>query len=48
MEVMKSTIHVNKDRILISNPEQYERIEIRNLTYDDGEGLHGGYNGNVM
>lgn len=48
MEAMNSKIHVNKDRILISNPEQYERIEIRNLTYDDGEGLHGGYNGNVI
>ena len=48
MESMKSTLHVNKDRILISNPEQYEKIEIRNLTYDDGEGLQGGYNGNVI
>ena len=48
MESMKSAIHVKKDRILISNPEQYEKIEIRNLTYDDGEGLQGGYNGNVI
>ena len=48
MEDKKSAMHVRKDRILISNPEQYEKIEIRNLTYDDGEGLHGGYNGNVI
>ena len=48
MEVKKSSMHVNKDRILISNPERYEKIEIRNLTYDDGEGLYGGYNGNVI
>ncbi|MGB7605964.1 MAG: hypothetical protein WBL93_10865 [Lutisporaceae bacterium] len=48
MENIKSSLHVDRDRILISNPEKYERIEIRNLTYDDGEGLHGGYNGNVI
>lgn len=48
MESIKSSLHVDRDRILISNPEKYERIEIRNLTYDDGEGLHGGYNGNVI
>ena len=45
---MNNSMHVIKDRILISNPEQYEKIEIRNLTYDDGEGLQGGYNGNVI
>lgn len=38
----------NKDRIIISNPEKYKAVEIRNLTYDDGEGLAGGYNGNVI
>ena len=48
MENMKVSMHINKDRILISNPEQYEKVEIRNLTYDDGEGLQGGYNGNVI
>jgi hypothetical protein len=48
MENIKSSLHVDRDRILISNPEQYEKIEIRNLTYDDGEGLQGGYNGNVI
>jgi hypothetical protein len=48
MESIKSSLHVDRDRILISNPEQYEKIEIRNLTYDDGEGLQGGYNGNVI
>ena len=36
------------DRIIISNPEDYNDIEIRNLTLDDGEGLAGGYNGNVI
>lgn len=48
MSNIKSSIHVDRDRILISNPEQYEKVEIRNLTYDDGEGLQGGYNGNVI
>lgn len=48
VENFKSSMHVDRDRILISNPEQYEKIEIRNLTYDDGEGLQGGYNGNVI
>lgn len=48
VEYEKSPLHLDKDRIIISNPEQYEKIEIRNLTYDDGEGLQGGYNGNVI
>jgi hypothetical protein len=48
MENIKGSLHVDRDRILISNPEQYEKIEIRSLTYDDGEGLQGGYNGNVI
>ncbi|MGE5677308.1 MAG: hypothetical protein ACM3ZR_04545 [Pseudomonadota bacterium] len=38
---------MNKDRIIISNPEEYMRVDIRNLNYDDGEGL-AGYNGNVV
>jgi hypothetical protein len=48
MENIKGSLRVDRDRILISNPEQYEKIEIRSLTYDDGEGLQGGYNGNVI
>lgn len=47
METVVKTELLNKDRIIISNPEQYESIEIRNLNYDDGEGL-AGYNGNVI
>ena len=47
MEVMRTATLLNKDRIIISNPEQYEHVEIRNLNYDDGEGL-AGYNGNVV
>ena len=47
MEMSKTSTLLNKDRIIISNPEQYERVEIRNLNYDDGEGL-AGYNGNVV
>lgn len=47
METLTTAELLNKDRIIISNPEQYERIEIRNLNYDDGEGL-AGYNGNVV
>ncbi|MFZ5351192.1 MAG: hypothetical protein ACOZCL_00565 [Bacillota bacterium] len=38
---------LGKDRIIISNPEKYDNVEIRYLTYDDGEGL-AGYNGNVV
>ena len=47
MEVSEITELSNKDRIIISNPEKYEHVEIRNLNYDDGEGL-AGYNGNVV
>lgn len=47
MKVSGVTELSNKDRIIISNPEKYERVEIRNLNYDDGEGL-AGYNGNVV
>lgn len=47
METMRTAEIMNKDRIIISNPERYERVEIRNMNYDDGEGL-AGYNGNVV
>ncbi|HOS69581.1 MAG TPA: hypothetical protein PLG67_10530 [Bacillota bacterium] len=47
MEISGTLELLNKDRIIISNPEKYERVEIRNLNYDDGEGL-AGYNGNVV
>lgn len=47
MENTRTAALLNKDRIIISNPEQYKRVEIRNLNYDDGEGL-AGYNGNVV
>lgn len=47
MEITREATLLNKDRIIISNPEKYERVEIRNLNYDDGEGL-AGYNGNVI
>jgi len=47
MENSKSATFLNKDRIIISNPEEYMRVDIRNLSYDDGEGL-AGYNGNVV
>ena len=47
MEITRAATLLNKDRIIISNPEQYERVEIRNLNYDDGEGS-AGYNGNVV
>ncbi len=45
---MINNIEFNKDRVIISNPEKYDNIEVRYLTYDDGEGLAGGYNGNVI
>ena len=47
MEIPGTAQLSNKDRIIISNPEKYEHVEIRNLNYDDGEGL-AGYNGNVV
>ena len=47
MEISEAATLLNKDRIIISNPEKYDRVEIRNLNYDDGEGL-AGYNGNVI
>jgi len=47
METLNETVLLNKDRVIISNPEKYDRVEIRNLNYDDGEGL-AGYNGNVI
>jgi hypothetical protein len=47
METARTSTMLNKDRVIISNPEKYERVEIRNLNYDDGEGL-AGYNGNVV
>ncbi len=45
---MSGNIEYTRNKIIISNPEKYNNIEIRNLTYDDGEGLAGGYNGNVI
>lgn len=47
MEEIKKINLLNKDRIVISNPEEYMRVDIRNLNYDDGEGL-AGYNGNIV
>jgi hypothetical protein len=47
MEISKTATLLNKDRIIISNPEEYMRVDIRNLSYDDGEGL-AGYNGNIV
>jgi len=47
MEAVKEINLLNKDRIVISNPEEYMRVDIRNLNYDDGEGL-AGYNGNLV
>lgn len=47
MEASSASTVLNKDRIIISNPEKYNHVEIRNLNYDDGEGL-AGYNGNVV
>ena len=47
MQVSSVSTALNKDRIIISGPEKYNHVEIRNLNYDDGEGL-AGYNGNVV
>jgi hypothetical protein len=47
MEISNEIDLLNKDRVIISNPDEYMRVDIRNLNYDDGEGL-AGYNGNVI
>jgi hypothetical protein len=47
MEISNEINILSKDRIIISNPEEYMRVDIRNLNYDDGEGL-AGYNGNIV
>ena len=45
---MRDAMHVDKQRISISDPEQYDKIEIRNLTYKDESTAEDGYNGNVI
>jgi len=47
MEISRGATLLNKDRIIVSNPEEYMRVDIRNMNYDDGEGL-AGYNGNII
>ncbi len=44
---MKKDTGITKDRIIITEPEKYEKIEIRNVSYDSGEGL-AGYDGNMI
>ena len=44
---MEEGTGITKDRILITEPEKYKNIEIRNVSYDSGEGL-AGYNGNMI
>jgi hypothetical protein len=48
MQETKGMLHVDRSRIMISNPEQYDRVEIRSLAYDDSENIQEGYNGNVI
>lgn len=48
MQETKGALHIDSSKIMISDPEQYERVEIRSLTYDDGDNPEGGYNGNVI
>lgn len=43
-----NTMHLAKDKIFISNPEKYDRIEIRNLSYEKETDFENGYNGNVI
>ena len=44
---MKEGTGITKDRIIITEPEKYSKIEIRNISYDSGEGL-AGYDGNMI
>lgn len=44
---MKKETGITKDRIIITEPEKYKKIEIRNVSYDSGEGL-AGYDGNMI
>ncbi|MDF2521259.1 MAG: hypothetical protein K0R84_1887 [Clostridia bacterium] len=48
MDGIHNSLHINRDGIQISNPEKYDKIEIRNLTYGYNEDLQRGYNGNVI
>lgn len=45
--IMSETKGINKDRIIIAEPDKYEKIEIRNINFDDGEGL-AGFDGNMI
>ena len=38
---------IDKDRIVIAEPEKYGKIEIRNINFDSGEGL-AGFDGNMI
>lgn len=44
---MKKEEGITKDRIIITEPDKYDKIEIRNISYDSGEGL-AGYDGNMI
>ena len=44
---MSETKGINKDRIIIAEPDKYENIEIRNINFDSGEGL-AGFDGNMI
>lgn len=48
MQEAKGTLHVDRDKILISDTEQYDRVEIRRLTFSNSENTQDGYNGNVI
>jgi len=38
---------LKKDRLIITEPDKYNNIEIRNISFDTGEGL-AGFDGNMI
>jgi len=44
---MEGQNQLKKDRLIITEPDKYNNIEIRNISFDTGEGL-AGFDGNMI
>lgn len=47
MSFMEGQSLLKKDRLIITEPDKYNNIEIRNISFDTGEGL-AGFDGNMI
>lgn len=47
MSFMEGQNQLKKDRLIITEPDKYNNIEIRNISFDTGEGL-AGFDGNMI